>query len=334
MEALAKTKPQPQSDGFPTSKPLSSISKNEQGPDYRLYKSEPELTTVKEEESDEPHPPEERGGGVTERREVPVTKVTPCPVGIVPPRTKCTISPPESTTIASYVTLRKKKPEPKAERPHSALDPAGGFGEREPGRIRMSVEEQLERMRRNQEACTLRRNKLSRSASFNRDQNPALATQQSGQQTEGGCTDPCGLEAALQRLKDVTASLNEGEAPASEKVVQPEEEDSLKEGPGDREKPTEITESKSPDTENCEHQTAVILEVSAQPQAVKVMELQPFEDLSSSANSPSDHSLQTPEPEWSPDGDESRDMSQDSSTDLHLNNMLSAQPMTLVSSDT
>lgn len=336
MEALAKNKPQPLSDGlsgFPSSKPLSSISKNEQGPDYRLYKSEPELTTVKEEEPDEPHPPEERGGGATERREVPVTKVTPCPVGIVPPRTKNTLSPPESTTIASYVTLRKKKPEPRAERPHSALDPAGGFGERETGRIRMSVEEQLERMRRNQEACTLRRNKLSRSSSFNRDHSPAPETQQSGPQTEGTCNDPCGLEAALQRLKDVTASLTEGEAPVSEQVVETEEGDCLKRGHADSEKPPEVTEKDDPDTE-CERQTAVILEVSAQPQTVKVVELQPFEDLSSSATSPSDHSLLTPEPQWSPDGEESRDMSQDSSTELHLNNLLPAQPMTLVSSDT
>lgn len=51
-----------------------------------------------------------------------------------------------------------------------------GFGEREVGRMRMSVEEQLERMRRNQEASTLRerrREPLSRSASFNRD-NPSV----------------------------------------------------------------------------------------------------------------------------------------------------------------
>lgn len=47
-----------------------------------------------------------------------------------------------------------------------------GFGEREVGRMRMSVEEQLERMRRNQEASSLRekrRETLSRSASFNKD---------------------------------------------------------------------------------------------------------------------------------------------------------------------
>lgn len=38
--------------------------------------------------------------------------VPPYPVGIIPPRTKSPMSPPESSTIASYVTLRKtKKPE-------------------------------------------------------------------------------------------------------------------------------------------------------------------------------------------------------------------------------
>lgn len=57
------------------------------------------------------------------------------------------------------------------DRPRSALDQVGS-GEREGGRPRMSVEEQLERMRRNQEASSLRerrREPLSRSASFNRD---------------------------------------------------------------------------------------------------------------------------------------------------------------------
>ena len=57
------------------------------------------------------------------------------------------------------------------DRPRSAVDQMG-FGEREAGRTRMSVEEQLERMRRNQEASSLRerrREPLSRSASFNKD---------------------------------------------------------------------------------------------------------------------------------------------------------------------
>ncbi|KAL2309949.1 hypothetical protein Nmel_006183 [Mimus melanotis] len=72
------------------------------GPDYRLYKSEPELTTVAEvdesngEEKTEPVSESESSG-----------KGSHFPVGVVPPRTK---SPtPESSTIASYVTLRKNK---------------------------------------------------------------------------------------------------------------------------------------------------------------------------------------------------------------------------------
>lgn len=61
------------------------------------------------------------------------------------------------------------------DRPRSALDQVG-FGEREVGRTRMSVEEQLERIRRNQEASSLREKKrepLSHSASFNKD-NPFI----------------------------------------------------------------------------------------------------------------------------------------------------------------
>uniref|UniRef100_A0A6Q2YMQ0 Pleckstrin homology domain-containing family A member 5-like n=1 Tax=Esox lucius TaxID=8010 RepID=A0A6Q2YMQ0_ESOLU len=112
------------------------------GPDYRLYKSEPELTTVAEEMDDG----------------VPVY-----PVGIVPPRSKSASSPPESCTIASYVTLRKtKKPDPRTDRPRSAVDQTGGPGERESGRGRMSVEEQLERIRRHQQA-SLRDKKRSSS---------------------------------------------------------------------------------------------------------------------------------------------------------------------------
>ncbi|XP_055088007.1 pleckstrin homology domain-containing family A member 5-like isoform X4 [Periophthalmus magnuspinnatus] len=334
MEALAKHKSQAPSDClFPSSKPLSSISKNE-GPDYRLYKSEPELTTVKEEEPDEPHP-DERGGaaaGALERRDTPVSKVTLCPVGIVPPRTKCSISAPESSTIASYVTLRKsKKPEPRTERPHSALDQAGGFGERELGRSRMSVEEQLERIRRNKEASTLKRSRLSRSSSFNRDEAFAQITQGGGQ-TEGPCTDPCGLQTALQRLKDMSESLSEGGALAPEQV---EDGDCSKGGTAENEELQQLNESNDPSTEECERQTAVILEL---PRTVKVVELQPFEDLSS-ATSPSDHSLQTPELEWSAEvreelrADEGGD-SELRPEEIHLNNLLPAQTMALVSSDT
>ncbi|KAK6314925.1 hypothetical protein J4Q44_G00144540 [Coregonus suidteri] len=132
MEALAKNKPQRTTDtGFLGSKPISNLQKNEQGPDYRLYKSEPELTTVAEEVDDnnlEDNDKDRLQTELTTDKEPAATKVplgVPVyPVGIVPPRTKSPMSPPESCTIASYVTLRKsKKPDPRTDRPHSAENP-------------------------------------------------------------------------------------------------------------------------------------------------------------------------------------------------------------------
>ncbi|XP_040885822.1 pleckstrin homology domain-containing family A member 5-like isoform X5 [Toxotes jaculatrix] len=204
MEALAKNKPQRGTDDtdFPGSKPLSSLQKNEQAPDYRLYKSEPELTTVKEEVDEANGEDKDKTETSAEGKDATASKVPPYPVGIVPPRTKSPMSPPESSTIASYVTLRKtKKPESRSDRPRSAVDQMG-FGEREVGRTRMSVEEQLERMRRNQEASTLRerrRETPSRSPSFSKD-NPFIILQTRAQ-AEGACADPVELEAALQQLK-------------------------------------------------------------------------------------------------------------------------------------
>lgn len=64
------------------------------------------------------------------------------------------------------------------DRPKSAVDQIG-FGEREVGRTRMSVEEQLDRLRRNQEASLLREKKKetpTRSPSFSKD-NPFLLLQ-------------------------------------------------------------------------------------------------------------------------------------------------------------
>ncbi|XP_036038417.1 pleckstrin homology domain-containing family A member 5 isoform X22 [Onychomys torridus] len=114
------------------------------GPDYRLYKSEPELTTVAE--VDESNG-EEKSEPVSEV-EAPVVKGPHFAVG-VPLRTK---SPtPESSTIASYVTLRKtKKVELRTERPRSAVEQ---LCLAESARPRMSVEEQMERIRRHQQAC-------------------------------------------------------------------------------------------------------------------------------------------------------------------------------------
>uniref|UniRef100_A0A8C6ZPH2 Pleckstrin homology domain-containing family A member 5-like n=1 Tax=Nothoprocta perdicaria TaxID=30464 RepID=A0A8C6ZPH2_NOTPE len=114
------------------------------GPDYRLYKSEPELTTVAEVD-------ESNGEEKTEQmsESESTTKGSHFPVGVVPPRTK---SPtPESSTIASYVTLRKnKKIDLRTERPRSAVEQ---LCLAESARPRMTVEEQMERIKRHQQAC-------------------------------------------------------------------------------------------------------------------------------------------------------------------------------------
>ncbi|XP_057284128.1 pleckstrin homology domain-containing family A member 5 isoform X10 [Pezoporus wallicus] len=114
------------------------------GPDYRLYKSEPELTTVAE--VDESNG-EEKTEQISESESA--AKGSHFPVGVVPPRTK---SPtPESSTIASYVTLRKsKKIELRTERPRSAVEQ---LCLAESTRPRMTVEEQMERIKRHQQAC-------------------------------------------------------------------------------------------------------------------------------------------------------------------------------------
>uniref|UniRef100_A0A8C7UMV4 Pleckstrin homology domain containing, family A member 5 n=1 Tax=Oncorhynchus mykiss TaxID=8022 RepID=A0A8C7UMV4_ONCMY len=144
-----------------------------QGPDYRLYKSEPELTTVAEEVDDnngEDNDKDRLQTGLTTDKEPAATKGVPVyPVGIVPPRTKSPMIPPESCTIASYVTLRKsKKSDPRTERPHSAVEQTCGPGERESGRARMSVEEQLERIRRHQQASLKEKKRSSSSISPSR----------------------------------------------------------------------------------------------------------------------------------------------------------------------
>ncbi|XP_059538302.1 pleckstrin homology domain-containing family A member 5 isoform X7 [Myotis daubentonii] len=115
------------------------------GPDYRLYKSEPELTTVAE--VDESNG-EEKSEPVSEMEAS--VKGSHFPVGVVSPRTK---SPtPESSTIASYVTLRKTKKmvDSRTERPRSAVEQ---LCLAESTRPRMTVEEQMERIRRHQQAC-------------------------------------------------------------------------------------------------------------------------------------------------------------------------------------
>ncbi|XP_027285760.1 pleckstrin homology domain-containing family A member 5 isoform X2 [Cricetulus griseus] len=132
------------------------------GPDYRLYKSEPELTTVAE--VDESNG-EEKSEPASET-EAPVVKGSHFPVG-VPLRTR---SPtPESSTIASYVTLRKtKKVELRTERPRSAVEQ---LCLAESTRPRMTVEEQMERIRRHQQAC-LREKKKGLNVISASDQSP------------------------------------------------------------------------------------------------------------------------------------------------------------------
>ncbi|XP_070997228.1 pleckstrin homology domain-containing family A member 5-like isoform X2 [Oncorhynchus clarkii lewisi] len=219
MEALAKNKPQRTTDtGFLGSKPISNLQKNEQGPDYRLYKSEPELTTVAEEVDDnngEDNDKDRLQTGLTTDKEPAATKVplgVPVyPVGIVPPRTKSPMSPPESCTIASYVTLRKgKKPDPRTERPHSAVEQTCGPGERESGRARMSVEEQLERIRRHQQA-SLREKKRS-SSSISPSRSPSFSKENpfvTQVRLEVFSTDTQELEAALQDLEEVRGRVTE-----------------------------------------------------------------------------------------------------------------------------
>ncbi|XP_045410201.1 pleckstrin homology domain-containing family A member 5 isoform X7 [Lemur catta] len=134
------------------------------GPDYRLYKSEPELTTVAE--VDESNG-EEKSEPVSEM-ETSVVKGSHFPVGVVPPRTK---SPtPESSTIASYVTLRKTKKmmDLRTERPRSAVEQ---LCLAESTRPRMTVEEQMERIRRHQQAC-LREKKKGLNVIGASDQSP------------------------------------------------------------------------------------------------------------------------------------------------------------------
>ncbi|XP_030005960.1 pleckstrin homology domain-containing family A member 5-like isoform X2 [Sphaeramia orbicularis] len=373
MEALAKNKPQrtTNSAGFPGSKPLSSQQKNE-APDYRLYKSEPELTTVKEEvdeaNGDDKDKDKDKVEAAAEGKDAAGSKVPPYPVGIVPPRTKSPMNPPESSTIASYVTLRKtKKPENRSDRPQSAVDHLG-FGEREVGRTRMSVEEQLERMRRNQEASCLRekrRETPSRSPSFSKD-NPFIILQ-SRVQAEGSCADPVELEAALQQLKDqrrTNADTHPGPSlPQEAQRAEDGKNDKCKDVQQDRD--VNLKNGTPPQDENdgmdqvCERQTVVILDLGPEPQHVDLVTLQSFEEdesrdgTSSPTNTTTDNSFQTPEPETpspepkepdvTPASEEKLEKSLDSYNQLttddkkhnnNNNNMLASQTFTLVTSDT
>ncbi|XP_070309798.1 pleckstrin homology domain-containing family A member 5 isoform X8 [Odocoileus virginianus] len=147
MEGLSKHKQQrgTSETGMIGSKPFSTVKYKNEGPDYRLYKSEPELTTVAEVDESNGEEKSEPASEIETS-----VKGSHFPVGVVPPRTK---SPtPESSTIASYVTLRKTKKmmDSRTERPRSAVEQ---LCLAESPRPRMTVEEQMERIRRHQQAC-------------------------------------------------------------------------------------------------------------------------------------------------------------------------------------
>ncbi|XP_061891614.1 LOW QUALITY PROTEIN: pleckstrin homology domain-containing family A member 5-like [Entelurus aequoreus] len=186
------------------------------GPDYRLYKSEPELTTVAEVD-------ESNGEDRSEYpADHPANKGISYPVGVVPPRTKSPVT--ESSSIASYVTLRKsKKPDSRTERPHSAAEHQ--LCALESGRPRMSVEEQLERIRRHQQGAlrdkkkglrvrgSSEENALSRSNSFTKENHLRNAQQsQLRRRDEVMSTDILELEASLRQQELV----REQETPAEE----------------------------------------------------------------------------------------------------------------------
>ncbi|XP_041832775.1 pleckstrin homology domain-containing family A member 5-like isoform X2 [Melanotaenia boesemani] len=323
-----------------------------QAQDYRLYKSEPELTTVKEEVDEAGGEDKDKTEMAPDRKDVAAYKAAPpYPVGIVPPRSKSPMNPPESSTIASYVTLRKtKKPESRCDRPRSAVDQVG-FGEREVGRTRMSVEEQLERIRRNQQASSLRekrREAPSRSPSFSKD-NPFLILQTRAQ-AEGSCPDLMELEVALQQLKESQMDQSRTAAETSSQEVQRPEEVQQQED-HQNVKP----ETDSIDSEQCESQRVVIMDLGTEPQRVEIVNFQPFEDdeskeqdlTSSPTNTTTENSFQTASPEPKEETDRNQHTSQEENLEKsldsykhlttedkkHNNNLLPSQTFTLVSSD-
>ncbi|XP_059190432.1 pleckstrin homology domain-containing family A member 5-like isoform X5 [Centropristis striata] len=218
MEALSKNKAQRNADGTNVYGPKGNFSKHKnEGPDYRLYKSEPELTTVAEvDESNgedrSEHPSDRDHSG---------NKGISYPVGIVPPRTKSPV--PESSSIASYVTLRKsRRPDPRTERPRSAVEQQLCAGES--SRPRMSVEEQLERIRRHQQGAlrekkkghhirgSSQENTPSRSHSFNKENHLRSMQSQMRRRDGGISSDIQELEASLRQQEVV----REQETPAEE----------------------------------------------------------------------------------------------------------------------
>ncbi|MED6242087.1 hypothetical protein ATANTOWER_000056 [Ataeniobius toweri] len=209
--------PRPSSLHRPEDRKANQRNSSQSGPDYRLYKSEPELTTVAEVDENNG---EDRSEHPSDREHAG-NKGMSYPVGIVPPRTKSPV--PESSSIASYVTLRKsKKPDPRTERPRSAVEQQ--LCALDSSRPRMSVEEQMERIRRHQQG-TLREKKKSlsfrggsldntpsRSHSFTRENHFHSMKSQIRRRDEVMSSDIQELEASL-RHHDL---VKEQETPAEE----------------------------------------------------------------------------------------------------------------------
>uniref|UniRef100_A0A3Q1C1T5 Pleckstrin homology domain containing A5 n=1 Tax=Amphiprion ocellaris TaxID=80972 RepID=A0A3Q1C1T5_AMPOC len=192
----------------PEDRKASHRNSTHSGPDYRLYKSEPELTTVAEVD-------ESNGEDRSENpcdREHAGQKGMSYPVGIVPPRTKSPV--PESSSIASYVTLRKsKKPDPRTERPRSAVEQQ--LCAAESGRPRMSVEEQLERIRRHQQGALREKKKGLNIRGSSQENTPSRShsfTKENHFRNEVMSSDIQELEASLRQQEVV----REQETPAEE----------------------------------------------------------------------------------------------------------------------
>ncbi|TNN82043.1 Pleckstrin y domain-containing family A member 6 [Liparis tanakae] len=146
------------------------------------------------------------------------------PVGIVPPWTRSPV--PDSSSIASYVTLRKsKRPDPRTlslmDRPRSAVEQQLCAGES--GRPRMSVEEQLDRIRRHQQGALKEKKKAlharggsqentpTRSHSFTKENHFRMQSQ-TRRREEGIICDIDALEASLRQQEVV----RDQETPAEE----------------------------------------------------------------------------------------------------------------------
>ncbi|XP_036003876.1 pleckstrin homology domain-containing family A member 5 isoform X12 [Fundulus heteroclitus] len=201
----------------PEDRKANQRNSSQSGPDYRLYKSEPELTTVAEVDENNG---EDRSEHPSDREHAG-NKGMSYPVGIVPPRTKSPV--PESSSIASYVTLRKsKKPDLRMDRPRSAVEQQ--LCAVDGSRPRMSVEEQMERIRRHQQGSLREKKKSlsfrggslentpSRSHSFNRENHFHSLKSHSRRRDEVISSDIQELEASL-RHHDL---MRDHETPAEE----------------------------------------------------------------------------------------------------------------------